>query len=64
MQRSAIAKLTIRNLETDIEWNRDDFIRITMTSKLPTTEAHETNQAATRSQVAPKMSSHGLVFDE
>lgn len=63
MQRSATARFTMRNLETAIG-QRDDWSSTRTTAKLPTTDATLTSHAATRSQAAPRMSSHGLAQRE
>jgi hypothetical protein len=59
MQRSASAKLTIRNLDTAIG-PRDDWTNTSTTAKLPTTDATDTSQAATLNQLVPRISSQGL----
>ena len=61
MQRSANARLTIRNFETVID-HQEVWMRTQTTAKFPTTDATETSQAAILSQVAPKISSQGLII--
>lgn len=58
INKSAVAKLIMRNFDTTMVEREDESTMIT--AKLPTTEAEATIQAATRSQLVPIISSQGL----
>lgn len=62
INKSAIAKLTMRNLETTMGAREDESTMIT--AKLPTTEAEATIQAAIRNQLVPIISSQGLYMQQ